>query len=56
MKKIIDFRTGEQINIIDEFGCCINNLVKIEFRTGRLFVIDEFELDITERVKIEKVR
>lgn len=33
MKKIIDFRTGEQINIIDEF-----------------------ELDITERVKIEKVR
>lgn len=65
---IIELSNGEQIEkeqtdmkklnredymVIDEFGCNITTIVNVfEEQSGKLTVIDEFDLDITKRVKV----
>lgn len=41
---------------IDEFGCDITTIVNVfeNEQNGKLLVIDEFDLDITKRVKVLK--
>lgn len=49
MKKL----NREDYMVIDEFGCNITAIVNVfEEQSGKLTVIDEFDLDITKRVKV----
>jgi len=49
MKKL----NREDYMVIDEFGCNITTIVNVfEEQSGKLTVIDEFDLDITKRVKV----
>lgn len=42
--------------VIDEFGCDITTIVNVfeNEQNGKLLAIDEFDLDITKRVKVLK--
>ena len=51
MKKL----NRENYTVVDEFGCNITTIVNVfEEQNRKLIVIDEFDLDITKRVKVTR--
>ena len=54
--KVIIMRTAKELGytIIDEFDSDISTITTIKNIDGKIAVIDEFDIDITRRVKIFK--